>query len=289
MFLRSARGDTSMCGWLMYMHISYLGHNLILKTRTKLHADVAGLEIFAALQEGGSSPTQLCSSHPSTFMYSLTQFCYFIIPTLPWVPQHNFVSFSSRHFYFTHTILLLFPPNTFMSSLTQLCSSHPITFLSSLTIFCSFFISSIYVFTIHSHNFALFSPQHFYEFPHTILLLFIPSLLWVPSHNFAVFSSHYFYEFPHTTLIFFHPSTFTSFLTQFCSFFIPALLWDTSHKFFQFFHPNTFMRNLTQFFPIFSSHQFYEIPHTIFSNFFIPTLLWVPHTTFYNFFIAALL
>jgi len=87
------------------MHISYLGHNLILKTRTKLHADVAGLEIFAALQEGGSSTTQLCSSRPSTFISSLTQISFF----------------SSRHFYeLIHTILQIFHPNT--SSVAQFCS-----------------------------------------------------------------------------------------------------------------------------------------------------------------------
>jgi hypothetical protein len=240
-----------------------------------------------------SSLTQLSSSHPSTFMSYHTNFIFFI-PSLLWVDSHNFANFSSQH-KIPRTVLLFLNPTTFISSLTQCCSFlshhfyefphstlrfHPTNFISSLTQLCSFHPTT---FMRSLTQFCSLIPPHLWVLSHDFAL-FTPALLWVPSHNFVLFSSQHIYEFPHTTLIFFHPSTFTSFLTQFCSFFIPALLWDTSHNFFQFFHPNTFLRYLTQFFPIFSSHHFYEIPHTIFSNFFHPNTFMSSSHNFLQFF-----
>ncbi len=67
----------------------------------------------------------------------------------------------------------------------------------------------------------------------TQLCSFISSLLCVHSHNFAIFSSQHSYEFPHAILLFFHPTTFMSSLTQLCAFFIPPLRYLTI--FFQIF------------------------------------------------------
>ncbi len=165
-----------------------------------------------------SSLTQLCSSHPISFMYSLFThtILLFFPPALLWVPSHNFALFSSHHFYeLTHTLMLLFHPNTFISSLTQfgyifiprdishncfqffhpntshnfalsshtfmssltrLCSFHTPTFMSSLTQFCAFFIPPL----IYLTNFFKFS---------------IPTLLWILTKLFPIFLSQHFYKF----------------------------------------------------------------------------------------------